>query len=66
MRIASISKPITMAVVAKLWEAGQLDLDRPVGEYVPSWPKKEFKGEPVRTLIYRGATSPTVCRISYI
>ena len=47
MRIASISKPITMAVVAKLWEAQKLDLDKPVTEYVKNWPEKDFKGEKV-------------------
>ena len=47
MRIASISKAITMAVVAKLWEAQKLDLDKPVTEYVKNWPEKDFKGEKV-------------------
>lgn len=39
MRIASISKSLTMAAVAKLIEAGKIDLDKPVIEYVPSWPQ---------------------------
>ena len=52
LRIASISKPITMAVVAKLWEAGQLDLDKSVNDYVESWPVKEFNKEKVRCLSY--------------
>ena len=39
MRIASISKSITTAAVAKLWEDGLLDLDKPVSEYVETWPK---------------------------
>ena len=39
MRIASISKALTMAAVAKLMENGRLDLDRPVSEYVAEWPK---------------------------
>ena len=39
MRIASISKSITAAAVAKLHEEGLLDLDKPVTEYVESWPK---------------------------
>ncbi|XP_063222166.1 serine beta-lactamase-like protein LACTB, mitochondrial [Bacillus rossius redtenbacheri] len=47
MRIASISKSMTMAVVAKLWEDGRLDLDRPVQHYVPHFPDKTFKGEKV-------------------
>lgn len=34
MRIASISKSITMAIAAELIDAGKLDLDRHVSEYV--------------------------------
>lgn len=44
LRIASISKPITMAAVAKQWELGKLDLDKPVQFYLPSFPEKEVKG----------------------
>lgn len=44
LRIASISKPITMAAVAKQWELGKLDLDKPVQFYVPSFPEKEVNG----------------------
>lgn len=44
LRIASISKPITMAAVAKQWEMGKLDLDKPVQFYVPSFPEKEING----------------------
>jgi serine beta-lactamase-like protein LACTB len=39
-RIASISKAVTAAGVAKLVEAGRLDLDAPVQRYVPSFPEK--------------------------
>lgn len=46
-RIASISKSLTMTAVAKLWEEGKLDLDKPVQEYVPSFPEKEWVGEKV-------------------
>ena len=38
MRIASINKPLTMAVLAKLWEEGKVDLDSPVTKYVSDWP----------------------------
>ncbi len=38
MRIASISKAITMTAVGRLIEEGKLDLDKPVTEYVKSWP----------------------------
>nr|XP_053629585.1 serine beta-lactamase-like protein LACTB, mitochondrial isoform X2 [Cherax quadricarinatus] len=47
MRIASISKSLTMAVVAKLWEDGKLDLDAPIQKYIPSFPVKTFNGEEV-------------------
>ncbi|KAG7172522.1 Serine beta-lactamase-like protein LACTB-like 2, partial [Homarus americanus] len=42
MRIASISKPLTMTAVAKLWEAGKLDLDAPIQKYIPSFPVKTY------------------------
>ncbi|CAB3373142.1 Hypothetical predicted protein [Cloeon dipterum] len=47
MRIASISKSMTMAMVAKLWQDGKLDIDKPVQDYVPTFPKKTFNGEKV-------------------
>ena len=47
MRIASISKPLTMVAIAQLWERGKLDLDKPVQHYVASWPNKVFKGQKV-------------------
>lgn len=46
-RIASISKSVTMAIVAKLVEEGRLDLDLPVQHYVPDWPDKFFNGKKV-------------------
>ncbi|GCC47754.1 hypothetical protein chiPu_0032015, partial [Chiloscyllium punctatum] len=49
MRIASISKSLTMTAVAKLWEAGKLDFDAPVQKYVPEFPEKEYEREKVRT-----------------
>ena len=51
MRIASISKPITMAVAAKLWEQGKLDLDKPIQHYVPDWPIKVVEGEEVNLML---------------
>ncbi|KAH0512093.1 Serine beta-lactamase-like protein LACTB, mitochondrial [Microtus ochrogaster] len=47
MRIASISKSLTMVALAKLWEDGKLDLDLPVQHYVPEFPEKEYEGEKV-------------------
>lgn len=39
-RIASISKPITAAAMARAFEQGKLDLDAPVQRYVPNFPTK--------------------------
>lgn len=47
MRIASISKSLTSAAVARLCEEGKLELDEPVQKYVPEFPKKQFEGEEV-------------------
>ncbi|KAK6639306.1 hypothetical protein RUM43_007578 [Polyplax serrata] len=47
MRIASISKPITMTLLAKLCENKLVDLDKSVHDYVPYFPKKEVDGEEV-------------------
>ena len=45
-RIGSVSKPLTAAAVALLYERGKLDLDAPVQRYVPSFPDK---GYPITT-----------------
>ncbi|MGE3384882.1 MAG: serine hydrolase domain-containing protein [Pyrinomonadaceae bacterium] len=37
-RIASVSKPITAAAMARLYYQGRLDLDQPIQKYVPSFP----------------------------
>ncbi|OWF41272.1 Serine beta-lactamase-like protein LACTB, mitochondrial [Mizuhopecten yessoensis] len=47
LRIASISKSITMVAVAKQLEAGTLDLDKPVQHYVPNFPEKTVNGKKV-------------------
>ncbi|MDG2122129.1 MAG: serine hydrolase [Verrucomicrobiales bacterium] len=39
-RFGAISKALTGVAAMKLVEEGKLDLDRPVGEIVRSWPKK--------------------------
>jgi CubicO group peptidase (beta-lactamase class C family) len=41
-RIASLSKPMTAACLARLAERGAIDLDAPVQDYVPSFPDKDF------------------------
>ncbi|TMS39396.1 hypothetical protein L596_005927 [Steinernema carpocapsae] len=39
MRIASVSKPITATIAAKLIEEGKFDIDLPVNHYLPDMPK---------------------------
>ena len=41
-RIGSVSKPLTAAALGLLMEGGKLDVDRPVQQYVPSFPEKEY------------------------
>ena len=45
-RIGSVSKPLTAAAVALLYEHGKLDLDAPIQRYVPTFPDK---GYPITT-----------------
>lgn len=42
MRIGSVSKPVTAAAMAVLYEQGKLDLDAPIQRYVPSVPEKRW------------------------
>ena len=51
MRIASISKTITMAVLARLWQEGRLDLDKSIQEYVPDFPRKVVDGQEVEITV---------------
>ncbi len=39
-RIGSVSKTLTAAGLAKLYEDGKVDLDAPIKKYVPAWPDK--------------------------
>ena len=41
-RTASIAKPMTAVAVLKLVEQGKLDLDAPVQDYCPRYPKKRW------------------------
>lgn len=41
-RVGSVSKPMTAAALGVLVEAGELDLDAPVQDYVPSFPEKRW------------------------
>ena len=43
MRIASISKSITMAALGKLMDEGRVELDKSVSDLVPEWPKVSTK-----------------------
>ena len=51
MKIASISKPITMAILARQWERGCIDIDAPIGRYVTTWPRKTWNGKEVRHML---------------
>ena len=41
-RIGSVSKPVTAAALATLYEEGKLDLDAPVQRYVTAFPEKRW------------------------
>ncbi len=42
-RIGSVSKTVTAAGLALLYEQGKIDLDVPIEKYVPMWPQKKHK-----------------------
>lgn len=42
LRVGSLSKPMTAALLGVLVEEGTVDLDAPVQQYLPSYPKKEW------------------------
>ncbi|WP_417457746.1 serine hydrolase domain-containing protein [Kordiimonas sp.] len=42
MRVGSVSKVFTTALLGKLYEGGKLDLDAPVETYVPAFPQKRW------------------------
>lgn len=47
MRIASISKSMTMAIVGRLMEQGKLDIDKPVQHYLPDYSPPIFSDKKV-------------------
>jgi len=49
-RIASVSKPITAAAVMQLVEKGKIDLEAPIQQYVPVFPRKPYP-IPIRSLL---------------
>lgn len=70
-RVGSISKLFTVAALAKLLEAGKIDLDASVRKYVPYFPEKEYDFK-VRQLAshtagirHYKATDPLICPRSY-
>lgn len=42
-RIGSVSKPVTAALLGKLYEAGKLNLDENIRTYIPYFPKKKYQ-----------------------
>lgn len=50
-RIASISKPITAIAVMQLFEAGKIDLDKPIQHYLPDFPIKSEGAFTIRQLL---------------
>jgi CubicO group peptidase (beta-lactamase class C family) len=50
-RIASISKPMTAVAILQLYEKGIIDLDIPIQNYLPEFPKKEKGDITVRQLL---------------
>ena len=49
-RLGSVSKTLTSAAVAVLYERGRIDLDAPVQTYVPAYPKKQWTLTPRQLL----------------
>ncbi len=41
-RVGSVAKPMTAALLALVFEEGQIDLDAPVQRYVPNFPVKKY------------------------
>ena len=41
-RVGSVSKTLTAAAAARLFQEGKLDLDAPIQRYVPSFPEKAY------------------------
>ena len=52
MRIASISKSLTMVGVAKLFQQDKLCLDKPIQEYVSLFPDKFWEGQKVLLVLF--------------
>ncbi len=50
-RIASVSKPMTAIAILQLYEKGKIDLDIPIQNYLPEFPKKEKGDITIRQLL---------------
>ncbi len=50
-RIASISKPMTAIAILQLYEKGIIDIDLPIQNYLPEFPKKEQGDITIRHLL---------------
>jgi len=56
MRIASISKPMTMAAAARAVDAGELNVHAPIQHYLPDYPATSFEGQQVDITLDQLAT----------
>ena len=52
MKIASISKPITVTMLMKLSDMGAIDIDQNIKHYIKYWPEKMYNGKKVRVDTY--------------
>jgi CubicO group peptidase (beta-lactamase class C family) len=66
-RLGSVSKTLTAAAVALLYERGRVDLDAPVQRYVPAYPQKQWTITPRQLMgdvagvhVIRGDNNDTV------
>jgi serine beta-lactamase-like protein LACTB len=50
-RIASVSKPMTAIAILQLYEKGKINLDLPIQNYLPEFPKKEKGDITIRQLL---------------
>lgn len=50
-RIASISKPMTAVAILQLYENGVIDIDKPIQNYLPEFPKKKKGNITIRQLL---------------
>lgn len=56
-RIASITKTLTSAAMARLYQQGDYDFDAPIQQYVPSFPRKAYPVTPRLIASHQGGIS---------